>query len=141
MRFTQLSPQTSVVFFTAWGVDALAAVAPARPRPARAVQAARDTAAFLMKVDHHATLPRNIVEREIQLFPAIAAQRSEHVASQTLGVNAHEWRSGMYLAHNQCHRFFGLGAVARRRRSGGKSMDQEMPPASREVRRRNVFYL
>ena len=100
------------------------------------------TAALLVLIDKDA---RSQVgdhgERHFELLAAIAAQRAEYVAGQTLRMNAHQRRPGVYLAHHERDCLFGLGAVARCRRPGGKPVNQEMPPARRKVRRRYLFYL
>ena len=46
-----------------------------------------NAAAFLMKVNHNAAFPRDIVEGEIELFPTIAAQGAQVLGGKTSGVD------------------------------------------------------
>lgn len=53
-----------------------------------------DTTAFLMFVDEEAAaLSHNLIERQLQLCPAVTTQAMKHVTGQALGMNPHQRRA------------------------------------------------
>jgi len=99
-----------------------------------------DAAPFLLLVDQNpGALLRDHRQRHFQLLPAVAAQGSEHVSGQTLGVNPHQRRTRKIVAHHEGHGFFLLaGSVPA---SGCKTVNTELPPAGRKVGRSNLLHL
>jgi hypothetical protein len=57
----------------------------------------------------------------------------KYVASEALGMNANQWRSGLYVTHNQGDSFFYVVTVSLSRRA--KAVDAKLPPARGKVRR------
>ena len=99
-----------------------------------------DTATFLLLVDQDArTLGGDHGERHLELLPAITAQRTKDIAGQALGVNAHERRTRLHVAHDQRHGLFGLHFCAVGNASR-EAMNQEMSPARGEIGGGNLFY-
>ena len=71
-------------------------------------------------------------QRQLQLLPAIAPQRSKNVSGQALRMNPHQWRRGMNVTHHQRHRLFRLSTGFG---SKPKSVNPEPSPAGRKVSR------
>src|SRR6185312_2290386 len=95
-----------------------------------------DAPAFLHFIEKNACAGlRDQRKRHFQLLAAVAAQRTEHVAGEALGVNAYQrWRS-MDVAQNQRDGLFLtaiLGAVSRWKLAF-KAHDAEVSPARGEI--------
>jgi hypothetical protein len=54
-------------------------------------------------------------------------------------MNADERRSGLHVAHHERHRFFGFATPISR--AGRKTVNEEVPPASGEIRGRDLTHL
>ncbi len=86
-------------------------------------------ASLLLFVNQHSGAPlRDHGQRHFQLLTAVAAQRSEDIAGEALGMNAHKRRRGMNIAHHQGHRVF-LASVE----VALEPEDAEVAPTGREV--------
>jgi hypothetical protein len=72
-------------------------------------------------------------------LPAIASQRAEDVAGQALRMDSYEWRLGVNVSHDKCHRFF-LTAVAIAEEVALKAKNAELAPTSRKLRLGNLLY-
>ena len=66
-----------------------------------------DAASFLLLVDQDAgAFVADHRQRKFELLAAIAAQGMEDVAGQALGMDAHQRRRGLHVAHHQSNGFF-----------------------------------
>ena len=79
-----------------------------------------------------------LVERQLELQAAIAAQRVENVAGEALRVDADQRRRGVDVAHDQGDKAFdfldGAGAIGGRRLVHAlKAENAECAPAGREI--------
>jgi len=98
-----------------------------------------DAAAFLLFVNEDAcAFFRNHLKRQFELLPAIAAQGVEDVAGQALGMHPDQRRCRLYVAHDEGNGLFDAIAI------GGlaaKTINPELAPAGREIRRSDLLYL
>src|SRR6185437_6726364 len=101
-----------------------------------------NTAALLGLVEQNAgACIRNRGQRQLQLLPAVAAQRVEDVSRQALRVDAHNGRCGLHVAHHQRNRRLDSLRWRRKRVIAGlrishhafKPEDAELTPPGREV--------
>ena len=70
-----------------------------------------DAAALLVFVDQQAAaFGGDGIEGQLELPAAIAAQAVEHVAGETLGMDAHQGRAAGEIAHLQYYGFFNYGS-------------------------------
>jgi two-component system, LytTR family, sensor kinase len=82
----------------------------------------------------------NLAQSQLQLQPAVAAQRVKDVAGEALRMDAHQWRSRVDVAHHQGDGFLALGygtaaippSLGRTRAL--KAENAEMSPARWEIR-------
>ena len=90
-----------------------------------------DAAAFLVLVDQQpAAVPAMRLQRDLQLRAAIAAQAVEHVARQTLRVDAHQRRvAALEIAHAQHDGLFGASVQV-----AAKPKDPEKPELAGKIR-------
>ena len=97
-----------------------------------------NAASFLLFIDKDARpLMGDHRERHFKLLTAIAAQGSEDVSGQALGVNSHKRRFRKIVAHDQRDRFFDLASV---RGVRGEAVNTKLSPAGWEVRGRYLLY-
>jgi hypothetical protein len=97
-----------------------------------------DAATLLLFVDENArALLRDHRKSHFELLAAIAAQRPKNIASQALGVNANERRTGLDVAHDQGNGFFGFGG----RCPQSEPVNQEVSPSGGEISGSNLFDL
>lgn len=91
------------------------------------------------------SLRSNLAERQLQLQAAVAAQRSEDIPREALGVNPHQRRRRMHVPHHQ--RDQALDALscpirlAPARQHSLKPQNPKVSPAGREVCFRNLRHV
>jgi putative acetyltransferase len=94
--------------------------------------------ALLLLIKQNARARRgDLAQSQLQLQAAIAAQRAEDVAGEALRVDAHQWRRGMNVTHDQRYQTLRLGrrfAARARLRAAFEAEDAEIAPARREIR-------
>src|SRR5215470_1749703 len=90
-----------------------------------------NAAPFLLLVNQNASaLLADHRQSHLELLAAVAAQRSEDVASKTLRVNTHQRRRRLDVAHHQRHGAFYFLVAAER---ALKAQNAEFAPTGREV--------
>ena len=93
-----------------------------------------DAASLLLFVDEDSgAVVGDHRERHLELLSAVAAQRSEDVAGETLRMNANERRRGCHVAHDQRDGVFRAARAVVAERTL-EAVDAEASPAGREVR-------
>jgi len=95
-----------------------------------------DTSAFLLLINENAgALLGDHGEGHFELLAAVAAQGTEDVSGEALGVDANERRAGLHVSHNQGNGLFRLGA----RNAQRKAVNEEMSPTRGEFGGRHLF--
>ncbi len=105
-----------------------------------------NAAPLLLLVDQNArTRICDLLQRQLQLQPTVAAQRMKHIAGHALRMNPHQRRRSMNVAHHQRHSFFLLSRLSAPRRILGsinslKAQNAKIPRPRWEIRIRDLAH-